>query len=178
MDILKGSILYETWYASTFGTATLTTAKIVGTRTAPSLAMKTGDATFSSITAMARLTHQFYGTSGRESLCKIKYKALQSRNLTNSGRMAIRRALPLRIQSKLRAYPFERPKSQHVPKARPKGYDAVTRRQIIRSKLHCDMDILDDDVEFLRTHPDDARWLRNHLEIRFWLKIEPFCDLE
>lgn len=58
----------------------------------------------------------------------------------------------------------------------PARFDAVTHRQIIRSKLRCDMAIVDADVQFLATHPEDAGWLKNNIEPRLWLKIQSLLE--
>ncbi|POR31237.1 Uncharacterized protein TPAR_08559 [Tolypocladium paradoxum] len=93
---------------------------------------------------------------------------------TGKSLIAIQQALPAKIQAKLKEYPFSRRPIQRLPKEAP----APTRRQIIRSKLRRDMTILDADVQFLVTHPEDARWLRDNIETRFWLKIQALCHFE
>ncbi|KAI0431209.1 hypothetical protein F5Y09DRAFT_330513 [Xylaria sp. FL1042] len=90
---------------------------------------------------------------------------------TGKSLIAIQQPLPAKIQSKLRAYPFSRRPIQRLPSKTPAQYDAATYRRIIRSKLRCDMRILDQDVRFLMTHPEDARWLKDNIEPRFWSKI-------
>jgi len=86
--------------------------------------------------------------------------------------IAMQQTLPAKIQSKLREYPFSRRPIQRLRSGTPARLDAATHRQIIRSKLRCDMTIIDGDVQFLATHPEDARWLKNNIEPRLWLKIQ------
>jgi hypothetical protein len=92
--------------------------------------------------------------------------------------IAIQQALPAKIQSKLREYPFLRRPIQRLASETPARFDAATHRRIIQSKLRCDMSILSEDVQFLVTRPEDARWLEDNIEPRFWSKIQSLCRLE
>jgi hypothetical protein len=87
-------------------------------------------------------------------------------------RTDIDQPLPTKIQEKLKSYPFSRRSNNPLSTERP------TYRQIIQSKLRRDMCILDQDIEFLVTHPDDAKWLKDHIETRFWLKIRALCHFD
>jgi len=81
------------------------------------------------------------------------------------------------MQSKLREYPFSRPKIQRLRPKIPARFHPATHRQIIRSKLRCDMTITDANIEFLATHPEDARWLKDNVESRFWSEIQSLLEL-
>ncbi|KAF4973625.1 hypothetical protein FZEAL_9269, partial [Fusarium zealandicum] len=91
--------------------------------------------------------------------------------------IAMQQALPRKVQRKLRDYPFSRRPIQRV-RSEPSGrFDAATHRQIIRTKLRCDMIIIEDDLRFLRAHPEDASWLKNHIEPQLWMKIQSSLEL-
>ncbi|KAK3938863.1 hypothetical protein QBC46DRAFT_389326 [Diplogelasinospora grovesii] len=83
-------------------------------------------------------------------------------------------ALPPEVQTKLKEYPFTRPSTQDMPKMPP--LDPVARRQSIRTKLRSDMSLSNNDVEFLREHPEEAKWLKDHIETRFGLKFESLAN--
>ncbi|QYS93775.1 hypothetical protein H0G86_001143 [Trichoderma simmonsii] len=93
---------------------------------------------------------------------------------TGKSLIAIEQTLPEEIQSKLKRYSFTRPPkpNQRSRKPNPGRYDAKTFRQIIRANLRRDAPITDDCIEFLVTHPEDARWLKDNIEARFWSKIQ------
>ena len=73
-------------------------------------------------------------------------------------------AQSLEVQVKLKEeYPFTRPKTPHK---RP------PRRETVRSKLRCAMELSDADLKFMSDHPEDVEWLKDHVESRFSLKFE------
>jgi hypothetical protein len=80
----------------------------------------------------------------------------------------IQQPLPAQIQSKLEKYPFSRRPIRPRRSEITIGFNTSTYRQIIRSKLRFDMSILAEDIQFLATHPDDAKWLKHNVEPRSW----------
>lgn len=94
--------------------------------------------------------------------------------------IAMEKDLPAHMRSRLDQYPFERPPvRRRAPGEKPSvtKLDPARRRSMIRSGLELGMRIFDEDIEFLKTHPDDARWLKEKLDQQFWKQIEPYCDL-
>jgi len=38
------------------------------------------------------------------------------------------------------------------------------------------MEITEQDIDFLKQHPEDARWLKNNVDPRHWLKLASLCN--
>lgn len=85
--------------------------------------------------------------------------------------------LPAKFQKKLKKYPFQKrpapPKLQGATRPPP---EPAMYRKIIQSCLRSDSKIIDQDIEFLKTHPKDAAWLKNNIEPRFWSKIQSLLE--
>jgi hypothetical protein len=79
-------------------------------------------------------------------------------------------ALPKKIQSVLERYPFSMRPVQCRRREKP------AHREIILTKLRCDMTIIDDDVQFLEAHPEAARWLKHNAEPQLWMKIQSLLE--
>ncbi|KAK0764334.1 hypothetical protein N5P37_003733 [Trichoderma harzianum] len=93
--------------------------------------------------------------------------------------IAIPEPLPEEIQSKLEKHPFPRQPRQPTKRSRkptPGKLDAKAHRRIIQSNLRRDAIIIDESIEFLATHPEDARWLKDNIEARFWSKIQSLLE--
>ncbi|KAL7919999.1 hypothetical protein ACQKWADRAFT_299862 [Trichoderma austrokoningii] len=91
---------------------------------------------------------------------------------TGESLIPINQVLPSRIKSILKTYSFER---VYGPRNKPKPLDNIAHREMIRWALACEVEIREEDKDFLRDHPEDVRWLKNKLEPRFWIKIEHYC---
>lgn len=38
------------------------------------------------------------------------------------------------------------------------------------------MTIIEEDIRFLKEHPEAARWLENHIETQLWTKFQPSLE--
>lgn len=90
--------------------------------------------------------------------------------------IAIQGALPAEIERKLRDYPFSMRPIRRLRSETPVRFDAETHRKIIRTKLRCDMAIIDEDIHFLEAHPEAIKWLKNHTETQLWMKIQSLLE--
>ncbi|KAK1765077.1 hypothetical protein QBC33DRAFT_180896 [Phialemonium atrogriseum] len=95
---------------------------------------------------------------------------------TGKSLVAIQHALPAELQARLRAFPFTRQPTRRPPGRAPVQFDPVRRREIIRTKLRSNMRIINDDLKFLREHPEHAKCLRDSIEPRLWSKVGSVCD--
>lgn len=84
--------------------------------------------------------------------------------------VAIQQPLPPTIRARLRRYAFTR--QEKAPKQRRKA----SPREIIQAVLECNMEITEQDIDFLKQHPEDARWLKNNVDPRHWLKLASLCN--
>ncbi|KAJ9132345.1 hypothetical protein NKR23_g11307 [Pleurostoma richardsiae] len=85
----------------------------------------------------------------------------------------VQASLPPQLQAKLKGYPFMPQKNQRKPQNKP--LDAETRRQMIRTRLRCNMTIPQADVEFLRD-PNEAKWLKDNIDPRLWSRCEALSE--
>jgi hypothetical protein len=44
-------------------------------------------------------------------------------------------------------------------------------REIVKSRLYCDDNLPNSNMEFMREHPEDMQWLKTHVRPRFWRKF-------
>lgn len=84
----------------------------------------------------------------------------------------MQQALPADVQRVLKDYSFSAQPVQRVRSETPRQFNAAEHRQIIRTKLRCDMTIIEEDIHFLETQPEAARWLEDHIEPHLWTKIQ------
>ncbi|CAH0001000.1 unnamed protein product [Clonostachys byssicola] len=98
---------------------------------------------------------------------------------TGESLVHINQELPSQIQRKLRKWPFTWEGKKFHRKKRPDGEcELVAHRRLIMSKLILGIPVFDEDIKFLKEHPEHAQWIKDNIKNRqLWVKIEPYCDL-
>ncbi|KAL2214247.1 hypothetical protein CC79DRAFT_1363023 [Sarocladium strictum] len=95
---------------------------------------------------------------------------------TGEALILMQQTLPADVQRVLKDYPFSNQPIQRPRSEMPRLFSATEHRQIIRTKLRCDMAIIEEDIRFLKAQPEAAEWLQSHIEPQLWMKIQALLE--
>ena len=87
--------------------------------------------------------------------------------------ITINTPLPDRVRSRLKRYPFDPSPPESKPVAnqkRPNWNDPFFMRQHVYLKLRRMMMIFEEDLQFIRAHPQHAEWIKETIGPEIWTK--------
>ncbi|CAH0019383.1 unnamed protein product [Clonostachys rhizophaga] len=166
--------------------APIPTTNTSSTERVPILPLKLGE---SSLKCPVQNYHDFFGLDNVECFFLVDHHGYDHTieeekvpvlwyKWTGESLVRINQELPSKIQRKLRKWPFTWEGRKFRRPKRPDGEcELVTHRRLLMSKLLLGIPIFDEDIKFLREHPEHAQWLKDHMERQLWAKVELYCDI-
>ncbi|CAH0021019.1 unnamed protein product [Clonostachys rhizophaga] len=98
----------------------------------------------------------------------------------NTHRVHINKGLPSKYNKKLSKWPFtwggrKFRRISQPPRGSDGKLDPKFHRGDIQASLRLDIPLSEDNIVFLREHPEHVKWLKTHLHHDLLAKIELFC---